>query len=73
MASKNPRINVTFETSTLMLLTKLADNTDKSLAGLVRELSIEALEMREDIYFSKLADELDEESTKTYSHDEAWK
>ena len=29
--------------------------------------------MREDFYLSKVAQELDKEGAKTYSHDEAWK
>lgn len=73
MTTKNPRINVTFEESTLTLLTKLAYNSHKSISGLVRELSIEALEIREDMYLSKLAEKIDQEGVKIYSHDEAWK
>jgi hypothetical protein len=39
----------------------------------VRELTLEALEKREDFYLSKLAEKLDQPDVKTYSHDEAWK
>jgi len=70
---KNPRINVTFEESTAGLLAKLAHKEHKSVAGLVRELALEALEMREDYYLSKLADKLDVDSAKTYSHEDVWK
>lgn len=73
MTTKNPRINVTFEASTLILLTELAHNSHKTISSLVRELSVEALEMREDMCLSKLTDKLDQEGVKTYSHDEAWK
>lgn len=34
---------------------------------------LEALEMREDLFLSKLAEKLDKENAKTHSHDEAWK
>jgi hypothetical protein len=73
MATKNPRINVTFEEVTAGLLSHLADQEHKSLSSLVRELTIEALEMREDFYLSKVAEKLDKEGAKTYGHDDAWK
>ncbi len=73
MATKNPRINVTFEEATVVLLSKLAHQEHKSVAGLVRELALEALEIREDFYLSKIAENLDVEKAKTYGHDEAWK
>jgi len=72
MATKNPRINVTFEEGTAGLLSRLAHQEHKSLSSLVRELALEALEMREDLYLSKVADSLDTEGVKVYTHDEAW-
>lgn len=73
MATKNPRINVTFEEITANLLSQLAHQEHKSVASLVRELALEALEMREDFYLSKLAETLDEKDAKTTGHDDAWK
>lgn len=73
MATKNPRINVTFETDTAGLLSTLARDEDKSVASLVRELTLEALEMREDFYLSEVAKKLDVKGAKTYSHEDAWK
>ena len=73
MATKNPRINVTFEEVTIGLLSHLAHQEDKSVARLVRELALEALEMREDFYLSTVAEKLDTEGAKTYEHDTAWK
>ncbi|MEK6734140.1 MAG: DUF6290 family protein [Pseudomonadota bacterium] len=73
MDIKNPRINVTFEESTVRFLSALAQEERKSLAGLVRELALEGLELREDLYLSKVAQKLDLDNAKTYSHDEAWK
>jgi|GEM_PF-2896191 len=37
------------------------------------ELMLEALEMQEDISLSKIAEKVDKENAKTYSHEEAWK
>ncbi len=73
MTTKNPRINVTFEEPIANLLSHLAGKVHKSVASLVKELALEALEIREDIYLSKIAAELDVNNSKTYSHDEAWK
>lgn len=73
MALKNPRINVTFEETTANLLSLVAQQQNKSVASLVRELALEALEMREDFYLAKLAEKLDIEGAKTYSHDDVWK
>ena len=73
MASKNPRINVTFEEATARLLSLLATQQHKSVSSLVRELALEALEMREDFYLSKVAEKIDVKDAKAYGHDEAWK
>ncbi len=73
MATKNPRVNVTFEEVTVGVLSHLAQQEHKSMASIVRELALEALEMREDLYLSKIAAEVDRKGAKTYSHDEAWK
>lgn len=73
MHTKNPRINVTFEKDTAVLLQILAKHEHVSLSGLVRELALEALELREDKWLSDLANKLDKKGAKTYSHDEAWK
>ena len=73
MDAKNPRINVTFEEATAGLIASLAQHEHKSLASIVRELTLEALELREDLYLSKVAQKLDLDNAKTYSHDETWK
>jgi len=73
MTAKNPRINVTFDPSTVQALSDIARHESVSVAGLVRKLALEALDMHEDVALSKLAETLDQEGAKTYSHDEAWK
>lgn len=72
MTTKNPRVNVTFEKTAAGLLAHLAHQEHKSIAGIVRELTYEALEMREDLCLSELAKKLDKANAKTYSHNEAW-
>lgn len=73
MAIKNPRINVTFESTTAGLLSTMANQEHKSVASLVRELALEALETREDLYLSKMAEQADIEDAITLSHEDAWK
>lgn len=73
MVARNPRVNTTFEAETAVLLAEMARQEHKSVSGVVKELTLEALEMREDFYLSKLAAKLDREGVKTFSHDDAWK
>jgi hypothetical protein len=73
MLEKSSRINVSFGGEAAGMINHLAQLEHKSVAGMVRTLALEALEMREDLYFSKLANELDQEDVKLYSHEEAWK
>lgn len=73
MATKHPRINVTFEEATALLLNQLAHQAHKSVSSLVRELTIEGLDKHEDMYLIRLAEKLDREGLKTYSHEDAWK
>ena len=73
MPTLKSQIQVVFEDSTASVLTQLASQEQKTVGDLVRELTLEALEKREDFYLSKLAEKLDQSDVKTYSHDEAWK
>lgn len=73
MATKNPRINVTFEQEIAGLLARLAAEEHKSVSSLVRELALEALEMREDVYLSDIAENRDKKGSKTFKHEDAWK
>jgi len=73
MSTKSPRINITFDPYMAGILADLAVKQGMSTAGLVRELTMEALELREDLYFSNLAEKLDQPEAKTFSHEDAWK
>ncbi len=72
MAIKNPRINVTFEKAVVQILDHLAHQEHKSLASLVRELTLESLDKREDFHLSKLAAALDKKDAETYNHEDTW-
>lgn len=73
MATKNSRINVTFEEATAGFLSVLAHQQHKSISSLVRDLTLEALELHEDFYLSKTAEEIDTPDAKLHSHEDAWK
>jgi predicted DNA-binding protein len=66
------RINLSIEPNLAEDLELLAKTTHKTVAGLAKELIIDALDRNEDLYLSKLANELDVEGAKTISHEEFW-
>ncbi len=72
MATKNPRINVTFEKETAALLAQLAKKRGTSIASITKELVLDALERQEDIALSKLAESRDTKKTKRIPHKDAW-
>ncbi|HEU5281384.1 MAG TPA: DUF6290 family protein [Gammaproteobacteria bacterium] len=73
MPTKNPRINITLEESTAGFLANLAKHEHKSISSLAKELVLEALERREDMSLSALAEKRDTEHTKRIKHSDAWK
>ena len=74
MPTKNPRLNITFEEGTLSLLSQLAEAEKKSISNVAKALIIEALERREDIYFSALVEEREKlNQAPLVSHEDAWK
>lgn len=73
MPTSNPRVNITFEHATAALLAKLANAEHKSVAGLAKELILEALTLREDIALSAIAKLREKSKNKLLDHDEVWK
>ena len=73
MATKKPRINITCEQETIHLLTELAKKQDQSTAGFAKALILEALERREDVALSKLAQTRDIATATRIPHNSAWK
>ena len=58
MATLNPRINITVSDEVAAILSKTAKQNRKSISKVALELIEWAIEEREDMYFSKIADEL---------------
>ena len=73
MPTKNPRINITFEESTAGLLSYLAHQEHKSVSGLAKELILEALARREDMFLSTIAENRDCAGSKKVKHEDVWK
>lgn len=73
MPTKNPRINITLEESTANFLATLAEHEHISVSSLAKELLLEALERREDVALSTIAEIRDKAKVKRVKHDTAWK
>ncbi|HLY71311.1 MAG TPA: DUF6290 family protein [Puia sp.] len=73
MSNKNPQINITFEEETTHLLNTLAEQEHKTLSAFVKELIIDALDRREDMILSGIAESRDTQNAKRVSHEDAWK
>ena len=73
MPTKNPRINITLEHSTIELLTELAKQTHQSVSHLAKTLMLEALERREDQALANLSDARDLDTRHKVSHTDVWK
>lgn len=73
MPTKNPRINITLEPTTVAILASLGEKERKSTSSLAKELILEALERREDMVLSAIAEDRDIEGRKTIKHTDAWK
>jgi len=75
MPTSNPRLNITFQPETAALLAQMARREGKSVASLTKELVLDALERREDIALSLLAErrEKEQKGKRFYSHEETWR
>ncbi len=73
MATKNPRLNITVESSLIDVINFIAQQEEKSVSRVAKELLMEAIDQREDMMLSKLAEQRDAEGFETVSHEEAWK
>jgi len=73
MPTRNPRINITFEPATAGVLAYLAIQEEKSVTSVAKELVLEALERREDMALSTLAEIREQTIIKRVKHRDAWK
>ncbi len=73
MATKILVINLTLQETTAAIVSKMAKKQKKSISALAKELILEALEKREDIALSDIANARDTKNAKRIAHDEVWK
>ncbi len=73
MGTAKQRVNITLDDEIYAALKNLSLKTKKTISGLGQELIEKALEINEDIFFSRKADErLKNKKTKKISHEKAW-
>lgn len=73
MPSVKKRISLTVDDKTYSVLQILSGKTQQKISTVSLNLIQQALELQEDIYFSKLADERLSQKQKRVSHGKAWK
>ena len=74
MATSNPRINITIPEETAAILTRTAMRNRKSVSKVALELIEWAIEEREDMYFSKIAEKREQSKPKwKKDNDKIWK
>jgi hypothetical protein len=75
MAAKTARFTVSVDEKTAGCLNMTAKHQHKPISGLIYELITEALEMREDMYWSKVAEEAEKkaEGKPTVPAEVLWK
>ena len=75
MPTKNARINVVVEKPLYTLIDEISKERGISKSMLVRDLVIEAIDLREDQALARFADERDKsfDKSKALAHKEVWK
>ena len=74
MAAIKPRINITVSDEIAAILSKSAKQSKKPVSKVARELIEWAIEEKEDMYFSEIADEIMRSNPKFISNsDNIWK
>jgi len=72
MSKTKSRMCLTLEKDIASLIVYIAIKQKKTVSAVLEELVSEALETREDIAFSKLADSRDKGTEEWISHEEFW-
>lgn len=73
MPTAKKRINLTVDDRVLESLKRIAKQEKTSVASVSYSLLERALELREDHYFSKVADDRLSKAGKRLTHEEIWK
>ncbi len=73
MPTAKKRINITVNDEIYETLDALSIRENESVSHISLELLERALELKEDLYFSKIADKRLETKQRRYSHKHVWK
>ena len=73
MPTAKKRINITVDDEMYQALESLSQKKQKSVSGTSLDLLEKAIELEEDSYFSRKADERLSTNQKRIPHDKAWK
>ncbi len=72
MPTTKKRINITVDDELYECLDRLSKKEEKSISNVSLTLIEKALELQEDLYFSRIADERLKGSEKKVPHKKAW-
>lgn len=72
MPTKKKRINISVDDELYRSLSKLSKKEHKTLSSISLRLIEKAVELEEDLYFSREADKRLSKNEKRLSHTEAW-
>ncbi len=72
MPTTKKRINVTIDDETYKVLEKLSEKRAKSISSVSLNLIEQALDLQEDLHFSRIADERLIKREKRISHRKVW-
>ncbi len=72
MPTAKKRINITIDDETYKALEKLSKKRAKSISSVSLNLIEQALELQEDLHFSRIADERLTKGEKRISHRKVW-
>ncbi len=73
MTTLHPRLNITMDPEKAAVLADLAKQNHQSISAMAKELILEALERREDMALSAIAEKRDSSRQKRIKHEDAWK
>jgi predicted DNA-binding protein len=72
MPTAKKRINITVDDELFKSLDRLSKKEDRSISNVSLTLIEKALELQEDLYFSRVADERLKRNEKKVPHSKAW-
>ena len=73
MSNLQSTINITLPSRASSFLNREAKRQKRPVSEIMSSIIEEYRDLKEDLYFSKLAEKVESETTRLCSHEEAWK